>query len=1049
MNALTMNFLDARHLAPPFDLPERGPSWPIGLRALADDFDWLPAEPFMQPAPVGSRDYVTIVRTKEACGKHVELGADGKPVWVSYGDVIEGEAITAYVPDAEAMATLLRLMPPNHYLIPDFIAEAGRGPFEVMAQKRINKALKMPKEHRPVGPHTLPGHDLPVWAKLKENFTPGSWKPFDCDRDEHTPDGLRQLRVHEAIARLEEALPGLKGCAKVVALSSKGRVRMDDKPVAASPNFHAWVQVADPDRVDAFRPRLLTRLAAAGLGWLKPRGDKWGPAALVDTSVWAISRCVYVGAPDVGKGLSLAPAAVLVSEGTRFALSSLPEPTDAEKAAARDALGVEYDGGGSGGGANFRDTTGQLTADTVLEVKGHKPMTLADFMANDAFKPRLKYRCQTPFRASTSWNGILHKYENGRATLYDNGTGVLYEWPDPLAGFDKVGGDAPQGEEGAGAQAEGGGQNEGEEAAKRHGYGGGEFVVRPKKGVYFIGPPDDKGDRPPPLWICSPLHVRAKTRDARSGAWGRLLEWRDDDRVIHQWPMPMDLLQGDGADMRRELAALGLAIAPGRKARELLVAYLHVWPVDDRARCVERLGWHGAVYVTPGESVGENGEIVVFQNAHAIEPAFSVAGTVEEWRDTVGRLAAGNSRVAFALSAAFAAPLAEVVGSESGGFHFRGPSSKGKTTATDAAASVWGRPDAYRRAWRTTANGLEGMAALHNDGLLVLDELSQIDPREAGEAAYMLANGTGKARASRTGAARQPARWRLLYLSSGEESLTALMQRVGRKPNAGQEVRLAEIDADAGVGFGIFEALHDQPDSATLALALKDAAAKYHGAVGLAWLRRIVADRAAIANRIAEGIRDFVAEAVPTGADGQVERVARRFGLVAVAGELASEYGLTGWAKGEATAAARKCFTVWLEGFGSIGKREDRALFAQVRGFFEAHGASRFERLDGSVVMKADDGGEDSPISDGRPVHNRAGFVRTGADGGQEFLVLPEAFRTEVCKGFYPKTAANTLVDAGWIERGKDKDHITQQVRTPLGKIWVYVFTSLMWASDE
>lgn len=117
---------------------------------------------------------------------------------------------------------------------------------------------------------------------------------------------------------------------------------------------------------------------------------------------------------------------------------------------------------------------------------------------------------------------------------------------------------------------------------------------------------------------------------------------------------------------------------------------------------------------------------------------------------------------------------------------------------------MWGDPSAYPRLWRATANGLEGLAALHNDGLLILDELSQIDPKEAGEAAYLLANGQGKARASRTGTARQSARWRLLFLSAGEESLTALMARVGRKVNAGQEIRLADLDADAGAGMGAF-----------------------------------------------------------------------------------------------------------------------------------------------------------------------------------------------------------------------------------------------------
>lgn len=562
-------------------------------------------------------------------------------------------------------------------------------------------------------------------------------------------------------------------------------------------------------------------------------------------------------------------------------------------------------------------------------------------------------------------------------------------------------------------------------------YGGGRFEVSPR-GVFFFGT-DKDGNELPPRWVCSPLAVKAKTRDAKSGEWGRLLEWRDDDQVRHQWAMPLELLQGDGSDVRRELARLGLAISPSKAARDLLASFLQVWPVEARARCVERLGWHGAVYVTPAESIGQDDEIVVFQNAHAIEPAYSVAGTADEWRDTVGRLAAGNSRLVFALSVAFAGALADVVGEDSGGFHFRGGSSSGKTTALKVAASVWGNPSAYPRLWRATANGLEGLAALHNDGLLILDELSQIDPKEAGEAAYLLANGQGKARASRTGGARQSARWRLLFLSAGEESLTALMARAGRKTNAGQEIRLADIDADAGAGMGAFEVLHDQASPAALAVAVKDAAIKHHGAAGLAWLRCIVDDRPRLVDFIADGIRQFVEESAPKDAAGQVLRVARRFALVAVAGELATHYGLTGWQEGEAINAARKCFAVWLESFGGTGNREERAMLSQVRAFFEAHGASRFEDV-------ANDKDQRIP--------NRAGFYRTGANGEREFMVLPEAFKRDVCQGFDAKTATNVLIEHGWIVPGGD-GRPTQKPRIPGGGLTrCYLFTGRMWEGE-
>jgi hypothetical protein len=216
-------------------------------------------------------------------------------------------------------------------------------------------------------------------------------------------------------------------------------------------------------------------------------------------------------------------------------------------------------------------------------------------------------------------------------------------------------------------------------------YGGGRFELT-QRGVLFAGT-DHEGNQKEPVWVCSPLGVIAKTRDGKSGEWGRLLEWFDDDDVRHQWAMPLELLEGDGTDVRRELARLGLHIATGRSARDLLAAYIKVWPVDQRARCVERLGWHGAVYTMPSETIGDAGELVVFQNAHAIEPAFATAGTADEWRDSVAALATGNTRVVFAVCTAFAGALVGMVGEDSGGFHLRGKSSCGKSTALKAAAS--------------------------------------------------------------------------------------------------------------------------------------------------------------------------------------------------------------------------------------------------------------------------------------------------------------------------------------------------------------------------
>lgn len=567
----------------------------------------------------------------------------------------------------------------------------------------------------------------------------------------------------------------------------------------------------------------------------------------------------------------------------------------------------------------------------------------------------------------------------------------------------------------------------GKPAKQSQHHAGGRFEVS-GDGVFFIGK-DKEGEEKSPLWLCSPLHVEAQTRNNGSEAWGRLLTWRDNDQVRHTWAMPMDLVQGDGLDMRRELARRGLQLSTNKAARDLLATYIQTWNTEGLARCVDRLGWHGAVYVTPTGAIGQSTDRVVFQNAHALEPTLSVAGTWQEWRQGVAALATGNTRLVFALSVAFAGPLCALAGEDSGGFQLRGPSSIGKTAALAVAASLWGKPSAFVRLWRATANGLEGLAMLHNDGVLILDELSQCEPKAAGEAAYMLANGQGKTRATKHGAARQAASWRLLFLSSGEKTLPELLAAAGIKANAGQEVRMADIEADAGAGMGVFEALHQFTDPARFAEGLKAATDRHHGAAGMEWLKQVAADRAELIENLRPSIDGVVSLLVAKDAPGQLQRVARRFALVAIAGEIATQYDLTGWAKGEATQAAKTCFNAWRAAFGSDGDKEGRTALEQVKGFFETHGASRFENMDTEAEQRTP---------------QRAGFYREGNEG-REYLVLPEVFKNEVCKGLNAKAVTKALTDAGWLKPGEG-GRLAKKERLPgMGPTRCYVFTVAMW----
>lgn len=281
-----------------------------------------------------------------------------------------------------------------------------------------------------------------------------------------------------------------------------------------------------------------------------------------------------------------------------------------------------------------------------------------------------------------------------------------------------------------------------------------------------------------------------------------------------------------------------------------------------------------------------------------------------------------NSRLVFVVSCAFTGPLLHLVGMESGGYHFRGDSSTGKTTVLRGSASVWGGPDFLQR-WRTTDNGLEAIAAQHSDLCLIMDDLIQVDSKVAAAIVYMLANGQGKLRANRLGYARPRVEWRLVFLSTGEIGLAEHVEQAGRRSRAGQEVRLLDLPADAGAGLGVFEELHGHGSGALFSKVLEHAACSYYGTAGPAFVQKIIDDRDTVIDIVKELQKQFAREHVPADASGQAHRAAVRFGLVGAAGEIASHFGVTAWPEGAALQAAEACFQAWLQVRGGAGDLEE------------------------------------------------------------------------------------------------------------------------------
>ncbi|MBL8448006.1 MAG: DUF927 domain-containing protein [Zoogloeaceae bacterium] len=568
-----------------------------------------------------------------------------------------------------------------------------------------------------------------------------------------------------------------------------------------------------------------------------------------------------------------------------------------------------------------------------------------------------------------------------------------------------------------------------------------EFIVD-DGGVHVIRQGPD-GDFLPPEWICSRLDVTARTRSEDGDSWGRLLEFKDDDGTLHRWAMPMEMLRGDGLDYRGELLRLGLQIAPGPRAKDALHRYLLTAPTEHRARCTDRTGWHGRAWVCPDYVMGEAaaGERVIFQSDTVRHAHFRQRGSLDDWRREIAARCVGNSRLVFAVSASFAGPLLAFLGLEGGGFHFRGDSSCGKTTGLQAGRSVWGGPEFLQR-WRTTDNALEAIAQQHSDCCLYLDELAQLDPRSAGEAAYLLGNGSGKARAGRMGGLRARQSWRLIYLSAGEIDLGGHMAQAGKEQTAGQAVRHLDIPADAGAGLGAFETLHDAVDGADLSRLINEAARSHYGTAGPTFLTFLVEKFDALPGALRRAQDAFMSAAkLPEGASGQVIRAAQRFALVAAAGELAGAAQVTGWPKGAANAAAQRCLAAWVEGRGGSAPQEEMNLLRQVRRFFEMHAESRF--TDYGRADREDDHAPRTMLRAGWKKEIRNAITEKVED--LVFLVMPEVFKAEMTTGFAPKWAAVTLARHGWIKPESESRLDRKESVPALGQKAtkrVFVFTS-------
>jgi putative DNA primase/helicase len=510
------------------------------------------------------------------------------------------------------------------------------------------------------------------------------------------------------------------------------------------------------------------------------------------------------------------------------------------------------------------------------------------------------------------------------------------------------------------------------------------------------------------------------------------------------------------------LAHVGMTIGPGRTEQQGLAEYLISHPSKKRAQRLIQRGWANVggqlVYSTRSKILSAKTPRETILLADKVDTVLRPHGSLDGWKKGLATLAAPHRLARLAISTSLAGCVLYLGGFESGGVHFGGVSGTGKNSIIMFALSVDGdpaNPGPCVMAWDGTFVGFEIGLSYRNDACAVIDEAGKASDFQIGEKVYLLAGGKGRDRGNKDITLRETLMWRLSIVSTGEFSLEnklAEIEAAGRKrARGGQVSRILDIEARGVekselVKGRLVETMRKDPfdgeriDSAALIESIKEQARANYGVARPAFVQALLdnkVDNASLRKQVAE----FVAKYKPEKAHSQIQRTAERFGVISVAGELAIEYGVLPWAKGESESAAAWAIKQWLERRGT-GSFEEGQAIAAVRSMIERYGDSRFDPL---VVVS---GASPAIDLDAHHAPVRYGYRRPGA-----WLVFPEVFRNDFCGGLDYRRVAETLVEHGMLQPGRDRPTKLQRIKVPgserTAPQWFYWITDKILESGE
>lgn len=516
-------------------------------------------------------------------------------------------------------------------------------------------------------------------------------------------------------------------------------------------------------------------------------------------------------------------------------------------------------------------------------------------------------------------------------------------------------------------------------------------------------------------FISAPCWISAHTEDPIQGVNGFELQWIDRKGKQRSAAFPQEVLHERGNSFAMKLTQQGLKL--GYNRARALEEYLNSFPETRWIHSASQVGWvenpnNQLIFVLPNRIIGnEGGTDLVFQSEGNSVSANTIRqqGTLADWNKYIARLCEESALLLFSALIPFAAVIHKASGEESGGFNLWGRTSRGKTTAAQVGASVFGcgadpsqsASTSHVRKWDNTNNALSAILAAHSDTSMQIDELKTFTGRDFSQVCYSMTSGVERGRMTDQAQMRTQRTWRTLFFSTGEMPIPEKIKESGGRAYGGDLARIADIPC----GEYLLNVVPKGFDSEEqLVTHIKSACGRYFGSAGPAFIEKLCRKydngyqlQSVVKDRLEKALDSLC----PEGLANEQKRVVRRFALVLVGGHLAVELGVLHVQPEAVEGAVRTALAKWLNDESNIPTSLRSVLSVQR---FIASNPHRFGNASGNI----DEEMKRSQF---------AGFLVRDASHPQGFYLLTDNAMEEACGAEHSvRSVAQELLNRGYLK---------------------------------